>query len=260
MRSQSKQFLEGFPERYLTTRSPERSWRQHFEMTERFDRKSRSRSSSHHGRRGERNHAGHTATGQAYSPALRRALRSVGNERRHGRRDIADSARAWSSTASVSPTPFGTLELNASERTRGSSQSVSGRLVSGRAPLEEDAEPAAERARKRRNRWIVVETKIDFDDKASSHSTLLQVVAQDVSWPAARAISKTLSELGIQRRGGAGGYRRRNRDRRVLPDAHGLAPDQLNADQKTRVARWRWLEAIRENAALETVLQPQLLV
>ena len=41
---------------------------------------------------------------------------------------------------------------------------------------------------------LVVETKIDFDDEASSSSTLLQVVAQDVSG-LLRAISATLSEL-----------------------------------------------------------------
>jgi [protein-PII] uridylyltransferase len=40
-----------------------------------------------------------------------------------------------------------------------------------------------------------VETKIDFDDLASSHSTLMQVVAQDVPG-LLRAISVTLSSLG----------------------------------------------------------------
>jgi len=42
-----------------------------------------------------------------------------------------------------------------------------------------------------------VETKIDFDDEASSSSTLLQVVAQDVPG-LLRAISATLSELGYK--------------------------------------------------------------
>jgi [protein-PII] uridylyltransferase len=42
---------------------------------------------------------------------------------------------------------------------------------------------------------MVVETKIEFDGAASSHSTLLQVIAQDIPG-LLRAISATLSERG----------------------------------------------------------------
>ena len=42
---------------------------------------------------------------------------------------------------------------------------------------------------------VAVETKIEFDDTASTHSTLLQVIAQDVPG-LLRAVSRTLSELG----------------------------------------------------------------
>jgi [protein-PII] uridylyltransferase len=42
---------------------------------------------------------------------------------------------------------------------------------------------------------VAVETKVEFDDTASSHSTLLQVIAQDVPG-LLRAISETLSERG----------------------------------------------------------------
>ncbi len=40
---------------------------------------------------------------------------------------------------------------------------------------------------------MAVETKIEFDETASSHSTLLQVIAQDIPG-LLRAISATLSE------------------------------------------------------------------
>ena len=86
---------------------------------------------------------------------------------------------------------FRTLELNVSERERfvGSVRE----LVSGRASIE--AMLAGRRRARRKAPRVVVETKIDFDGNASSHSTLLQVVAQDVPG-LLRAISTTLSGLG----------------------------------------------------------------
>jgi [protein-PII] uridylyltransferase len=42
---------------------------------------------------------------------------------------------------------------------------------------------------------VQVETRIEFDDEASSHSTLLQVVAQDMPG-LLRAVSQTLATAG----------------------------------------------------------------
>jgi [protein-PII] uridylyltransferase len=47
---------------------------------------------------------------------------------------------------------------------------------------------------RRKTPRLVVETKIEFDGTASSHSTLLQVIAQDIPG-LLRAISETVSRL-----------------------------------------------------------------
>ena len=51
------------------------------------------------------------------------------------------------------------------------------------------------RKSRRKKPLVEVETRIDFDEGASSQSTLLQVVAQDVPG-LLQAIGKTLSEMG----------------------------------------------------------------
>jgi [protein-PII] uridylyltransferase len=86
---------------------------------------------------------------------------------------------------------FRTLELNASERER-FLKSVR-EIVSGRESAE--AMLAGRKKSKRKAPRVVVETKVDFDEEASSNSTLVQVVAQDVPG-LLRAISTTLSGLG----------------------------------------------------------------
>jgi [protein-PII] uridylyltransferase len=48
---------------------------------------------------------------------------------------------------------------------------------------------------RRRNPKVVVETRVEFDDEASSHSTLMEVVAQDVTG-LLRALSLTLARQG----------------------------------------------------------------
>jgi [protein-PII] uridylyltransferase len=84
---------------------------------------------------------------------------------------------------------FRTLELNESERGRFVENMLD--VVAGRVDLE------AMLASRRRggSRKVVVETKIDFDDTASSQSTLLQVVAQDTPG-LLRALSITLAKQG----------------------------------------------------------------
>jgi [protein-PII] uridylyltransferase len=86
---------------------------------------------------------------------------------------------------------FRTLELNESERDR-FVDSVR-ELVSGKGSAEKLLS-GRKRAR-RRSPKVSVETKVEFDGAASSHSTLLQVIAQDVPG-LLRAISATLSEAG----------------------------------------------------------------
>jgi [protein-PII] uridylyltransferase len=86
---------------------------------------------------------------------------------------------------------FRTLELNQSERERFVSSVRE--LVAGRASAEKLLS-GRRRARRKAPR-VLVETKIDFDNTASAHSTLLQIVAQDIPG-LLRAISMTLSTLG----------------------------------------------------------------
>ena len=86
---------------------------------------------------------------------------------------------------------FRTLELNESERER---FVLSVRdLVAGRSSVEKLL--SGRRRGKRKAPRVVVETKIEFDGTASSHSTLLQVVAQDIPG-LLRAVSATVSGQG----------------------------------------------------------------
>jgi len=134
---------------------------------------------------------------------------------------------------------FRTLELNESERER-FVESVRD-LVAGRASVEKML--SGRKRSKRRAPRVLVETRIDFDETASSHSTLLQVVAQDVPG-LLRAISVTLSAAG-------------HNVEVALVDTEGetaidvfyLTHDglRLNEEQETEL-RAALLEAIKENA------------
>ena len=86
---------------------------------------------------------------------------------------------------------FRTLELNESERDR-FVQSVRDALA-GTVSL--DALLASRNRARRAAPKVVIETRIDFDDLASSHSTLLQVVAQDTPG-LLRALSATIAQQG----------------------------------------------------------------
>jgi [protein-PII] uridylyltransferase len=87
---------------------------------------------------------------------------------------------------------FQTLELNISERDRFVASVRD--LVAGRTAVEMLL--SGRRRGRRKAPRMVVETKIEFDRAASSHSTLLQVIAQDTPG-LLRAISATLSERGF---------------------------------------------------------------
>ena len=179
-------FLEGFPERYLTTRSPEQI-RLHFDMAQGFDREPMQIEFQH---------------GQAINE-----ITVVTRDRPSLFAGIAGALAAWGMNVVTADAyadrqgvvvdsfrftdTFRTLELNASERQR-FIDSVR-EIVSGRASAE--AMIAGRRKSRRKKPLVEVETKIDFDESASSHSTLLQVVAQDVPG-LLRTISTTLSSLG----------------------------------------------------------------
>jgi [protein-PII] uridylyltransferase len=86
---------------------------------------------------------------------------------------------------------FRTLELNPSERERFVSSVRE--LVAGTSSVEKLL--SGRRRIRRKAPRVVVKTSIDFDNSASSHSTLLQVISQDIPG-LLRAISMTLSTLG----------------------------------------------------------------
>jgi len=185
-KAEVERFLEGFPERYLKTR-PAETIRQHFEMTKRFEQESFQIAFQHGPSTSEitlvtqdrpRLFAGMTAALAAWGMNVVTAD-AYANETGV----VVDSFRFTDT--------FKTLELNASERERFVSNVRD--LVAGKISVEKML--SGRRRGKRRTPRVSVTTKIDFDETASTHSTLMQVVAQDVPG-LLRAMSVTLSELG----------------------------------------------------------------
>jgi [protein-PII] uridylyltransferase len=86
---------------------------------------------------------------------------------------------------------FRTLELNQSERARFVASVRE--LIAGRTSVEKLLN--GRRRGRRKPPRVVRATTVEFDSAASSHSTLLQVVAQDMPG-LLRAISATVSQLG----------------------------------------------------------------
>jgi [protein-PII] uridylyltransferase len=185
--AQVEQFLEGFPERYVSTRTPE-TMLQHFRMTQRFAEEPFQMAFLHGASVSEitlvtqdrpRLFAGMAAAlaGWGMNVLTADAFANAGGV-------IVDSFRFTDT--------FRTLELNDSERDRFVASVRD--LVAGRSSVE-TLLSGRRRARRKAPR-MVVETKIEFDAAASSHSTLLQVIAQDIPG-LLRAISATLSERGF---------------------------------------------------------------
>ena len=186
-----EQFLEGFPERYVRTRSPE-TMRKHFEMTQRF---------------AEEPFQIAFQQGAAVSDVAVHEITLVTQDRPRLFAGMAAALAAWGMNVVTADAfaneagvvvdsfrftdTFRTLELNESERVRfiGSVRE----LVAGRSSAEKLL--SGRRRAKRKPPRVVVETKIEFDEAASTHSTLLQVVSQDVPG-LLRAISATVSERG----------------------------------------------------------------
>ena len=180
-----EEFLEGFPERYVQTRTPE-TMREHLEMTRRFVEEPFQIAFQH---------------GESVSE-----ITLVTRDRPRLFAGMAGALAAWGMNVVTADAfanaagvvvdsfrfidTFRTLELNESERERFVASVRE--LIAGRASVEKML--SSRRRAKRSAPRLVVETKIDFDDESSSSSTLLQVVAQDVPG-LLRAISATLSEL-----------------------------------------------------------------
>jgi [protein-PII] uridylyltransferase len=179
-------FLEGLPRRYLLTRSPEQI-AAHVEMAARLSE-------------------GANELEFRYAPGLSE-LTLITRDRPMLFAGMAGALAAWQMNIVTADAfsnaqglvvdcfrftdTFRTLELNESERER-FVESV-GDVMSGRANL--DAMLAARRRGRRRAPKVKVETRVDFDDGASTHSTLLQVVAQDTPG-LLRALTLTLAEQG----------------------------------------------------------------
>jgi [protein-PII] uridylyltransferase len=191
-----EQFLEGFPERYVSTRSAE-TMRQHFEMTQHFAEETFQVAFQRGGSQGGSSQGGATVS----------EITLVTQDRPRLFAGMAAALAAWGMNVVTADAfaneagvvvdtfrftdTFRTLELNESERERFVSSVRD--LVAGRSSVEKLL--SGRRRGKRKPPRVAVETKVEFDGTASSHSTLLQVIAQDIPG-LLRAISSTVSELG----------------------------------------------------------------
>ena len=180
-------FLEGFPERYVRMRTPEQI-RAHYRMTRGFglDR---------------------TQLDFRYAPAMSE-LTLVTPDRRGLFADLAGALAGWGMDIVTADAfsnrggtvvdsfrftdPFRTLELNEGERER-FVRSVHD-MLTGTVPVERMLS-GRRRAGRKAPPKVVVASSVTFYDEASSHSTLMEVVAQDTPG-LLRALSLTLAEAG----------------------------------------------------------------
>ena len=177
-------FLDGFPRRYLQTRTPE-TVAAHAEMAARLD-------------------------GQGVELSFRwmpdvSELTLVTTDRPRLFASVAGALAGWGMNIVTADAfsnehgvvvdsfrftdTFRTLELNESERER-FVQSVRGVII-GTTDLE--LLLASRRRGRRRVPKVSIETRVEFDESASTHSTLLEVIAQDTPG-LLRALSLTLAE------------------------------------------------------------------
>jgi [protein-PII] uridylyltransferase len=185
-----ERFLEGFPERYVSTRSPEEMVG-HFRMVQRFAEE-----------------PFQIAFRGAAAGGAVNEITLVTQDRPRLFAGMAAALAAWGMNVVTADAfanaagvvvdtfrftdTFRTLELNESERER-FVESVRD-LLAGRQSVEKML--GGRRRVRRAAPRVVVATRVEFDDTASSHSTLLQVIAQDVPG-LLRAISATLSARGL---------------------------------------------------------------
>jgi [protein-PII] uridylyltransferase len=179
-------YLDGFPERYLRTRSPEQIRRQ-FEMASRF--------------------AEDTVQLDFHYAPEASEIALVTRDRELLFATMAGVLSAWGMNIVTADAfsnaqgvvvdsfrftdSFKTLEMNESERGR-FVESVHD-VLSGKQTV--DKLLAGRRRGRRKAPKVTVEARVDFDQEASSQSTLVQVVAQDTPG-LLRALSLTLASHG----------------------------------------------------------------
>jgi len=185
-RGEVEAFLEGFPERYLRTRTPEQV-RMHFEMAERLGEDCVQIEFRH-------------APGSSVITLLAR-------DRPLLFADMAGALAAWGMNIVTADAfsnvqgvvvdnfrftdTFRTLEMNKSEHATFVASVHD--VMAGKLAVEKLL--SGRRRGRRRTPKVVVEARVDYDNEVSSHSTLLQVVAQDVPG-LLRAISLALAGCG----------------------------------------------------------------
>jgi [protein-PII] uridylyltransferase len=169
-RAQVEAFLEGFPERYLRTRTPEQV-RMHFDMAEWFE-EDKVQIAFHYA----------AAASEVTLVTPDRALLFS---------DMAGALAGWGMNIVTADAfsnkqgvvvdhfrftdPFRTLEMNVSEHA--SFVASLHDVMAGTVPVEKLL--TGRRRGRRKAQKMDIETRVEFDDVASTHSTLLQVVAQD---------------------------------------------------------------------------------
>jgi [protein-PII] uridylyltransferase len=185
-RERVNSYLEGFPRRYLQTRTPE-SVRTHLEMAARLE-----------------GDPGGVEIDFHYAPGLSE-LTVITRDRPMLFAQLAGALAAWGMNIVTAEAfsnahavavdnfrfvdSFRTLELNETERSRfvGSVRDA----ITGKADLE--AMLASRRRGRRKAAKTQVAPRVDFDDSASSHSTLMQATAQDTPG-LLRALARTVAE------------------------------------------------------------------
>ncbi len=180
------EFLEGLPERYVLTRSAEQI-RTHFAMATRLD-------------------ADRVQLDFRYAPTVSE-LTVVTPDRALLFANMTGALSAWGMNIVTADAfsnrngivvdsfrftdTFRTLEMNSSEHERFVKSIYD--VMAGVVTVEKLL--SGRRRSRRKAPKIVVESRVEFDDAASSHSTLLEVIAQDVPG-LLRALSLTLAAHG----------------------------------------------------------------
>ncbi len=182
-----RKFLEGFPQRYLRTHTPAQI-AEHFRLTTEFSRQPVQL---------DFHHTNQISSISLVTPDREMLFANMAGSLAALGMDIV-TADAYSNDQNIVVDSFRftdrfrTLELNHSEHSR--FVKAIRDVMTGITPLERLLEARA-RSGKRRLQKITVETRIEFDNESSSHSTLLQVIAQDVPG-LLRALSITLANHG----------------------------------------------------------------
>lgn len=185
-RAQVAEYLDGFPERYVRTRTPEQI-RANFQRAQRFGEDP-------------------VQLDFRYSPGVSE-LTLVTPDRALLFANMTGALAAWGMNIVTADAfsnrhgvvvdsfrftdSFRTLEMNASEH-EAFVKSVH-EVMTGTQPVEKLL--SGRRRGRRKVPKVVVESRVEFDDAASSHSTLLEVVAQDTTG-LLHALSLTLARQG----------------------------------------------------------------